>query len=185
MLHASTQQLNKTAGINGAYSTAMNVSQTLALKGQHVLVPKLGQNGGGSDVFVRTVGGAWRSARVWNTAGAHLLYLWPLCQFESAVFWLYTNPDDEKYYLRSVNATSAVTQYTFSLGGDGDKCAYAASNRAILTVQQVEYTATRFCLQLVLFAACTTVSNTWRYRSKSTALDLLHMKSTRRAPPSA
>ena len=62
MLHVSTQQLNKTAGINGAYSTAMNVSQTLALKGQHVLVPKLGQNGGGSDVFVRTVGGAWRSA---------------------------------------------------------------------------------------------------------------------------
>lgn len=106
-------QLNKTAGINGAYSTAMNVSQTLALKGQHVLVPKLGQNGGGSDVFVRT--------------------------FESAVFWLYTNPNDEQYYLRSVNATSAVTQYTFSLGGDGDKCAYAASNRAILTVQQQEY----------------------------------------------
>ena len=66
------------------------------------------------------------------------------------MFWLYTNPNDEQYYLRSVNATSAVTQYTFSLGGDGDKCAYAASNRAILTVQQVEYAATRFCLQHAL-----------------------------------
>lgn len=103
--HGWDHALNKTSGEIGAQTTALNISHTIKDFGTQTLVPALGLNGGGEDIFPRVVGNTF--------------------------YWLETSPHSTNHFLH-MYGEDGLFVHDFALPSDGDTVNYAASDSVVI-----------------------------------------------------